>query len=76
MKPALQIDISFDQILSLVRQLSKKQKIELTKELERELIDSRLTRLLKSFKTDELDLGTITEEAEIVRQEIHDKKKH
>jgi len=46
------------------------------KELERELIDSRLTRLLKSFKTDELDLGTITEEAEIVRQEIHDKKKH
>ena len=75
MKAALQIDLTFDQILSLVRQLPKKQKIKLTKELEKDVIDSKLSRLLESFKTDALDLETITREAEIVRQEIYDKQK-
>ncbi len=76
MKSALQIDLTFDQILSLVKQLPNKQKIKLSKELEKEAIDSKLTRLLKNFKTDELDLKTIDEEVEIVRQEIYDKQKH
>jgi len=70
MKTALQIDLSFDQILSLVKQLSNKQKIKLSKELEKEAIDSKLTRLLETFKTDELDLKTIDEEVEIVRESI------
>jgi predicted DNA-binding protein YlxM (UPF0122 family) len=76
MKTALQVDISFEQILSLVRQLPQKQKIELTKELEKEVIDSKLSQLLKTFKTKDLGLKTITEEVESVRQEIYDKQKH
>lgn len=72
MKTALQIDLTFDQILSIVRQLPKQQKIKLSKELEKEAIDSKLSSLLRSFRTDELDLKTITEEVEIVRQEIYD----
>lgn len=75
MKTALQIDITFDQILSMVRQLPKQQKIKLTKELEKEAIESKLSRLLKTFKTKELDQKTINEEVEIVRQEIYDKQK-
>ena len=75
MKTALQIDVTFDQILSIVRQLPKQQKIKLTKELEKEVIDSKLSRLLKTFSTKELDLKTITEEVEIVRQEMYDKQK-
>lgn len=70
MKTALQIDLTFDQILTVVRQLPKQQKIRLSKELEKDAIDSQLTRLLKIFRTKELDLKTITEEVEIVRQEI------
>lgn len=70
MKTALQIDLTFDQILSLVKQLPKKQKIKLSKELEKEAINSKLTRLLETFKTDELDLKTIDEEVEIVRKSI------
>ncbi|HET8860543.1 type II toxin-antitoxin system VapB15 family antitoxin [Marivirga sp.] len=70
MKSPLQIDLTFDQILSLVKQLPKKQKIKLSKELEKEAIDSKLTRLLETFKTDELDLKTIDEEVEIVRKLI------
>ncbi len=75
MKTALQIDISFEQILSMVKQLPKQQKIKLTKELEKEAIETKLSRLLKVFKTKDLDLETIIEESEIVRQEIYEKQK-
>lgn len=75
MKAALEIDLSFDQILSVVKQLPRKQKIKLTKELEKEVIDSRLSRLLKTFRTQDLDLKMINEEVESVRQQIYDKQK-
>jgi len=75
MKTALQIDISFEQILSMVKQLPKQQKIKLTKELEKEAIETKLSRLLKVFKTKDIDLETIIEESEIVRQEIYEKQK-
>lgn len=74
MKTALQVDISFDQLLSIVKQLSSQQKLKLTKELEKEVIDSKLSRLLTIFKTKELDLKTINKEVEKVRQEIYDRQ--
>lgn len=75
MKTVLQIDLTFEQILSMVKQLPRQQKIKLTKELEKEAIDSKLSRLLKTFRTKDLDLDTIAEEVESVRQEIYDKQK-
>lgn len=74
MKTSLQIDITFEQLLSMVRQLPRQQKIKLTKELEKEAIDTKLSRLLKTFKAKDLDLKTITEEVESVRQEIYEKQ--
>lgn len=76
MKTALQIDFTFDQILSLVRQLPRQQKIQLTKELEKEAVDSKLSQLLKSFKTDKLSDMIIGEEVEKVRQETYENRKH
>lgn len=76
MKTSLQIDITFEQILSLVRQLPRQQKIKLTKELEKDVIDTKLTQLLKTFNADHLDLDTINSEVESVRQEIYDRQKH
>jgi hypothetical protein len=75
METALKIDLTFDQILSMVKQLPIQQKIKLSKELEKEAIDSKLSLLLKTFKTKDLDLKFITEEAESVRQELYDKQK-
>jgi hypothetical protein len=75
MKTALQIDITFEQILSMVRQLPRQQKLKLTEELEKEAIDSKLSHLLKTFKTKDLDLKTINEEVESVRQEIYEKQR-
>jgi hypothetical protein len=69
------IGLAFDQILDLVRQLPKKDKIRLSKELEREIIDAKLTSLLKAFKTDDLDQDTISKEVEIVRAELYAKSK-
>jgi hypothetical protein len=56
-------------------QFPNDQKIKLTKELENEAVESRLSRLLKSFETEELDSKTIFEETEAIRQEIYDKQK-
>ena len=75
MKTALQLDLTFNQILSLIKQLPQRQKIKLVEELEKDVIDSKLTELLKKFKTDELDLDLIDEEVENLRQEIYDKQK-
>ena len=75
MKTAVKIELTFDQLLSMVRQLPNQQKIKLTKELEKDVLESKLSQLLKTFKTNELDLETINAEVEMVRQEIYDKQK-
>ncbi len=76
MKTVIPVNISFEQLLLMVKQLPVQQKIKLSKELEKEAIGTKLTRLLKSLKTKELDLETLTNEVEIVRQAIYDKRKH
>jgi uncharacterized protein YydD (DUF2326 family) len=76
MRTALEVDLTFDQILSLVRQLPRQEKIKLSKELEKEAIVTKLKGLLQTFETDALDLGTIDEEVEIVRQQMYDSQKH
>jgi hypothetical protein len=75
MKTALQLEITYEQILSLIRQLPNREKIRLTKELEKEVIESKLSQLLKTFKTDELDIATIDDEVEKVRKELYEKRK-
>jgi len=69
------IDLDFDQILDLVKQLPKKEMLRLSKELEREIIDAKLTSLLKAFKTVDLDQSIIKKEVEIVRSEIYARSK-
>ena len=71
----LQVDISYDQVFALVKQLPVSEKIKLTKELEKEGIASKLSDLLNIFRADELDLETIDKEVEIVRQQIYDRQK-
>ena len=69
------INLSYNQVLSLVKQLPQQQKIKLTKELEKESIGSELSLLLNAFRTDELSLDMIDKEVELVRQQIYDSKK-
>jgi len=76
MKTELQVNISYEQVLALVKQLLKTEKIKWTKELEKEGIDSKLSELLKTFRTQDLSLKIINEEVEIVRQQIYESQKH
>jgi len=69
-------NLTFDRLLELVRQLSFQEKIILSKELEKECIDSKLSSLLKTFKTNELSEDTINEEVEYVRDQMYERKKH
>ena len=56
------LPLSFDQIVELIRQLPKKEKISLSRELEKDLINSKLSELLNAFKTNELSFSVITNE--------------
>ena len=75
MKTAFQIDITFDQIFELVKQLPRQDKVKLSKELEKEGIEFKLNNILESFKTNELSTETINEEVEIVRQKLYESQK-
>jgi hypothetical protein len=75
MKAEFNISLTFDQIVDLVKQLPGKQKLKLSRELEKEAVNTKLTRLLTAFKTDELSLETIEQEAEAVRSEIYEESK-
>ncbi|MEG4202034.1 type II toxin-antitoxin system VapB15 family antitoxin [Microcoleus sp. Pol12A5] len=69
-----QLSLNFEQILARVKQLPYPEKLQLSQELEKEVLNSKLTALLESFITDELSLETITQEVEAVRSEIHARK--
>jgi hypothetical protein len=69
------IDLDFDQILDLVKQLPRREKIRLSKELEKEIIETKLTSLLRAFKTDDLDQNIIKKEVEIVRTQVYARSK-
>lgn len=73
MKTALQIELSFEQILELVKKLSIQEKLAISKALEKEEIESKISKLLDTFRTDELSLDIIDKEVEIVRQNIYEK---
>lgn len=72
MKTSLQLEISFAQLLELVKQLPPKQKTKLTEVLEEDLISDRLKNILKAFKTYDLSIEVIDDEVEAVRRQIHE----
>jgi spore coat protein CotH len=71
---AYQISLSYNQILNLVKQLSFKEKTRLSMELAKETKDQTLTRLLNSFRTEEITQDEIDKEVESVRSEIYAKR--
>lgn len=64
-----------EQIITLVKQLSESEKLLLSKKLEKETVNKKLTELLEIFQTNELSLEEITEEVEIVRSQIYAREK-
>jgi len=75
MKTAIsyQAQLNFNQIVQIVKQLPVNDKIKLSKELEKDAINSKLTKLLKSFKTNELTEDMINQECEKAREMLYTK---
>lgn len=70
-----QISLSYEQVRSLVNQLPMKEMTKLSKELEKQVKNQTLTKLLDSFRTDEISQEEIDAEVEKVRTEIYEQKK-
>ena len=69
------ISLNFDQILEAVKQLPRKEKIKVAKELERGEREKTLSSFLKTFATDNLSEKTITEVTEEVRKRHYEKSR-
>ena len=72
---SLQLDVTYEQVIALVRKMPLSEKLKLSKELENDAINSKLSKLLKTFKTKELSIETINAEVELVRQQMHESQK-
>lgn len=71
---SIQITLSYDQIRKLVNQLPDKYKAKLSRELAKEAKEQRLSRLLETFRTDEISQDEIDSEVESVRAELYAQK--
>ena len=72
---SLQLDVTYEQVIALVRKMPLSEKLKLSKELENDAINSKLSKLLKTFKTKELSIETINAEVELVRQQMYESQK-
>jgi len=68
------INLTYNQVLDLVRQLPKKDKAKLSNELAKDAVDKRLTRILNSFSAKDISQEEINQEVEEARTEIYAKK--
>lgn len=68
------IKLSFTQLMELVKKLPGEQKLKLSRELEKDSIQSKLTELLTSFRTEDLTMDDITNEVEQVRKQKYDQQ--
>jgi hypothetical protein len=66
-----QLSLDFEQILSLVRQLSSVEQEKIRQEIEKANREQKLDSFLADFHTDEISLAEITAEVEAVRSDIY-----
>ena len=63
------LSLSFEQVLTLIRQFSETEKQKILQELQTEYRRNKLNHLLNEFQTDDLSFEEITQEVEIVRSQ-------
>ena len=71
----ISIELDKGQFLRILKKLDDRDKLEIYNELKKSLFLKRFNKLLKSTKTNELTLETITMEVESVRKQRYDSGK-
>ncbi|MDO4163111.1 MAG: hypothetical protein Q4D56_01815 [Bacteroides sp.] len=69
------LNLSYNQILSLVKQLPTRTQLRLGQTLTREATRTELNHFLDSFRTDELSEEDILAEVKQVRKELYEQRK-
>jgi hypothetical protein len=69
----LQIEISKDQLMSLIQTLGEEDKLKVYDELKKTLFLKRFNKLLKTTKNSSLTPGEIAKEVESVRKKRYEK---
>ena len=67
--------LKFEQVLDLVKQLSPKEKMKLSKELEKDFKEKKLVSLMEAFAPFSISEETILEEVDAVRTELYAQSK-
>ncbi|MCK4358618.1 MAG: hypothetical protein KAW92_07715 [Candidatus Cloacimonetes bacterium] len=69
------IQVNYQQLISLIRQLKFEDKVNILKELKESTFKKRFKKLLDSLKTNKLPFDEITKEVEAVRAQRYEKRK-
>ena len=68
----IQVNINKKQFISAVRSMSDADKLEIYKELKKNLFLNRFNHLLKSLKTNQLSMEDISKEVKTVRRKRYE----
>lgn len=68
------LNLSYNQILGLVKQLPLRSRLKLGKELTKEATETELKHFLDAFRTDEISEEDILSEVKQVRKERYEKR--
>lgn len=71
----MNLQLNFDQVLSLAMQLPEEARVTLCRELTRSSRVMKLRKIRESIKCDEITEDEIREECEIVRKEMYESRK-
>lgn len=74
MLQTVNIKIDFDQLLYIIKQCDKKQKLEIVKTLEKETFKVRFEQLLDELKNNDLTPEDVIKEVELVRSKRYKAK--
>jgi hypothetical protein len=74
-KDTIQLNLDKRQFVNLFRFMNESDKVDIYKELKKNLFLNRFENLVKSLQTDELSLEDITKEVEEVRKERYENGK-
>jgi hypothetical protein len=75
MLSSLNLNIEFNQLLTVIKQCDVNQKLAIVKAIEKDTFKIRFKELIDELKVNDITIDEINEEVEIVRKERYNSKK-
>lgn len=75
MLSSLNLNIEFNQLLTLIKQCDVNQKLAIVKAIEKDTFKIRFKELIDELKANDITIDEINEEVELVRKERYNSKK-